>query len=432
MTYAIIGAGFSGLGVAAAFRKNGIDYEQLEAEAAIGGNWSHGVYDTVHIISSRKTTEYTDFPMPASWPDFPSAKQMLEYLNAYADHWDLRPRIRHSTRVTRVRVEDPEEGSWRVSWQLPSGETGERVYEGVIVCNGHHWSCRMPEYPGELTAELMHSKAYKGPAQLADKRVLVIGGGNSACDIAVEAARFAKSAHISMRRGHWFLPKTFFGVPLVELMRPWMPPPLQRALVRAMVKVAVGDYERYGLQRPDHEPFETHPTINSELLYYLRHGEIVPHPGIERWDGADVVFTDGEREPFDLVIAATGYDVDFPFLDEGILRWKDGYPQLIGGVMPLDHKNLYFFGLGQPRYGAGPLVTAGADLLCTTIRAQGQLEMPIGALLERLGQKPPRTWLLDPHAVLRNVRIAKRVFPRLPKVAPWVMGARREHVRRAA
>src|SRR5262249_31960454 len=200
-------AGFCGLGVGAAFKRNGIDFEQFEATDAIGGNWSHGVYETVHIISSRKTTEYADFPMPSTWPDFPSASQMLEYLNAYADHHGLRPHIRLSTRVTRVAPENTEAETWRVAWETADGTQGERVYDGVIVCNGHHWSCRMPRYPGTFTGELLHSKHYKRPAQLEGKRVLVIGGGNSACDIAVEAARFARSAHISMRRGYWFMPK---------------------------------------------------------------------------------------------------------------------------------------------------------------------------------------------------------------------------------
>lgn len=419
-TFAIIGAGFSGLGVAAAFKKNGIDYEQFEKADAIGGNWHHGVYETVHIISSRKTTEYSDFPMPSEWPDFPSAAQMLTYLNAYTDHFGLRPHIRFETQVTRVEPAGGD-GRWRVEWEGPDGVRSAKIFDGVVVCNGHHWASRMPEYPGTFTGEIIHSKAYKSPQQLAGKRVLVIGGGNSACDIAVEAARFAKEAHISMRRGYWFLPKTFLGVPLVELMKPWMPGFAQRGLARVMARVAVGPYERYGLEHPDHRPFDRHPTINSELLYFLRHGEITPHHDIKRWDGDEVEFVDGTKGTFDLIVAATGFEVSFPFLAEGVVKWKDGYPQLIGGLMPPDHKNIYFFGLGQPRYGAGPLITAGADLLCTTVRTQDKLDMPIGAVLEALGQKPPRTWIQDPFVVLRRVRMGKQLMPRLPKIAPLVM-----------
>ncbi len=420
-TFAIVGAGFSGLGVAAAFGKHDIDYEQFEAGDGVGGNWRHGVYETAHIISSRRTTEYADLPMPEGWPDFPSASQILTYLEAYADHHHLRSRIRLRTKVTRVEPADVDAGTWRVAWETAAGERGERVYDGVVVANGHHWASRMPEYPGRFGGELIHSKDYKSPAQLVGKRVLVIGGGNSACDIAVEAARFAREAHVSMRRGYWFLPKTFLGVPLVELMQPWMPATAQRAVARAIARMAFGPYERYGLARPDHRPFDRHPTINSELLYFLRHGQITPHPDIRRWDGNVVELVDGERIEIDLVVAATGFDVRFPFLADGVLRWENGYPNLIGGVMPPEHKNLYFFGLGQPRYGAGPLISAGADLLCTTIATQRRLSVPVGAVLERLGQRPPRTWLQDPFTVLRQIRVGQRIIPRLPAIARLVM-----------
>lgn len=422
MTYAIIGAGFAGLGVAAAFARNGISFELFEAEDDIGGNWRHGVYETVHIISSRKTTEYSDYPMPEEWPDFPSAQQMLAYLMDYADHHGLRDHLRLRTKVTHVTPAAPKDsaGMWEVSWEH-EGERGTAVYEGVVVCNGHHWSTRMPSYPGTFAGEMIHSKQYKSPAQLQGRRVLVIGGGNSACDIAVEAARFAAASHISMRRGYWFVPKTMMGVPTVELMKPWMPLRAQQLLVKAMVRMVVGRYAQYGLEEPDHEPFEHHPTINSELLYNLRHGRITPHPDVRRFRGHDVELTDGSTISVDLVVAATGYDLRFPFLADGVLAWRRGYPQLIGGLMPPDHKNIYFFGLGQPRYGAGPLITAGADLLCTTIETQRKLDVPVGAILARLGQKPPRTWLLDPFVVLRQIRMGKRLMPRLPAIAPLVM-----------
>lgn len=413
----VIGAGFCGLGAAAALSRRGIPYDQVEAADDVGGNWYHGVYETVHIISSKRTTAYADFPMPADWPDFPSADQMLSYLRAYTDHWDLRSRIRFETRVAHVA---PAPGDrWLV--RFDGGE--ERLYGGVIVCNGHHWDKRMPTYPGTFAGELIHAKDYKAPSQLAGRRVLVIGGGNSACDIAVEAARFGASAHIAMRRGYWFLPKTMFGVPTVEVLRPWMPLPLQRLFLKLMLRIIVGPYERYGLQAPDHQPFERHPTINSELLQFLRHGRITPHPDIRRFDGPVVEFVDGRREAFDLIVAATGYRVSFPFLAEGVVRWHEGMPEIIGMVVP-DHKNIYFFGLGQPRYGAGPLITAGADLLCTMIQTQQQLAHPLGQVLRRLGQQPAKSWLQDPFRVMRQVRISQRLLPRLPRVEPLLMGLR--------
>lgn len=415
---AIIGAGFCGLGVAAGLQRAGLSYDQFEADDQLGGNWYHGVYETVHIISSRKTTEYTDWPMPSEWPDFPSKDQMLAYLNGYADHHKLRAHIAFKTAVTQVRPLG--DGH---AWELTLADGTRRLYESVVVANGHHWDRRMPDYPGTFDGELIHSKDYKTPDALKNKRVLVIGGGNSACDIAVEASRFARSAHISMRRGYWFLPKTMLGVPSVELMQPWMPLEAQRAMIQGLLKVVVGPYERYGLQHPDHKVFEKHPTINSELLYHLRHGRITPHPDLRGYEGRAVRFVDGRVEEFDLIVAATGYHVSFPFVAPEVVEWKpDGYPHLIQGLCPPKFRNIYFFGLGQPRYGAGPLISAGSDSLALLIQTQRKMKFPVGAVLERMGGKSPTTWLQDPHQTLRRLRMSGRILPRLPALETLLMG----------
>ncbi len=417
--HAIIGAGFCGLGVAAAFKRHRVPYDQFEADDDIGGNWYHGVYETVHIISSRKTTEYSDWPMPAHWPDFPSASQMLEYLRGYAERWQLRPHIELRTRVEHVRPVPGE--AWEIT--LSTGE--RRVYGGVVVCNGHHWDRRMPEYPGQFAGQIIHSKDYKNPEVLRGKRVLVVGGGNSACDIAVEAARFAEASHISMRRGYWFMPKTMFGVPTVELVKPWMPLEAQRVFIQAMLRAIVGPYERYGLEHPDHDIFERHPTINTELLHFLRHGRITPHRDIARYDGDFVEFTDGARDAFDLIVCATGYNVSFPFVADNVVSWSpEGMPNLIGSMLPPGYKNIYFFGMGQPRYGAGPLISAGAEALCTMVDVQKRLDNPLGAVLKRLGQEPPKTWLQDPHRTLRNIAQGQKLMPRLPAMERAIMSAR--------
>src|SRR5712672_2979190 len=146
---AVIGAGPVGLGMAKALKERGIAYDQLEADDDVGGNWYHGVYRTAHIISSRKTTEYADYPMPAHYPDFPSRAQMVEYLRDYARHFSLRPHIEFGAKVVLVRPRADE------LWDV--GVAGEqRIYKGVLVCNGHHWSKRWPAYPGRFTGDYIH------------------------------------------------------------------------------------------------------------------------------------------------------------------------------------------------------------------------------------------------------------------------------------
>ncbi|MGH9940977.1 MAG: flavin-containing monooxygenase [Pyrinomonadaceae bacterium] len=404
---AVIGAGPVGLAVAKALRQHGIPYEQLEANDDLGGNWYHGVYETAHIISSKKTTEYADYPMPDDYPDFPSARQMVEYLRSYAERFGLRPRIQFHTKVVSARPLP--DGRWEVD--LACGE--QRIYKGLVVCNGHHWDRRFPDYPGRFDGEYLHSKDYKRPEQLAGKRVLVIGGGNSACDVASEAARVGRGCHLSLRRGYWFLPKTIFGVPLPEVVSSWMPVFVQRLLLRAVLRVVFGRYEDYGLPRPDHRIFEHHPTLNSELLHYVKHGRIRPRPDIERFAGRQVFFVDGTSDEFDTVVCATGFHLSFPFLPPGLVPVRGSNALTYAGSVLPDYKNLYVVGTAQARYGFGPLMTPAAELLCQLIRLQDQMELPIGLVLKESGAQPPSTHLLDPHKALRQMKWAGYTLPLL-------------------
>ena len=404
---AVIGAGPVGLAVAKALLQHGISYEQLEANDDLGGNWYHGVYDTAHIISSKKTTEYADYPMPADYPDFPSAQQMVEYLRSYSEAFGLRPHIQFRSKV--VMAWPLADDRWEL--ELASGE--RRIYKGLVVCNGHHWDRRFPNYPGSFTGEYIHSKDYKRPAQLAGKRVLVIGGGNSACDLASEAARVGRSCHLSLRRGYWFLPKTIFGVPLPEFVAGWVPVFAQRLLLQVLLRVVFGKYESYGLPTPDHRIFEHHPTLNSELLHYVKHGRIRPRTDVARFEGRRVFFVDGSSDEFDIVVCATGFNVSFPFLPPGLVPVKGSNALLYAGSVLPDYKNLYIVGTVQARYGFGPLMTPAADLLCRMIKLQDQMELPIGLVLKESGASPPATHLLDPHKALRQMRWARHTLPLL-------------------
>jgi flavin-binding monooxygenase-like protein len=404
---AVIGAGPVGLAMAKALLQHGIRYQQLEADDDLGGNWYHGVYDSAHIISSKKTTEYADFPMPAHYPDFPSAQQMLAYLRAYADAFSLRAHMQFRTKV--VSCVPGADGRWKV--RLASGE--QRLYKGVIVCNGHHWHKRYPQYPGRFTGEYIHSKDYKHPNQLSGKHVLVIGGGNSACDIASEAARVGRSCTISLRRGYWFLPKTLFGMPLTEIIPSWTPVWAQRLLLKILLRIVVGKYEHYGLPQPNHRIFEAHPTLNSELLHYVKHGRIRPRPDVERFEGNRVCFVDGAADEFDMVVCATGFHLSFPFLPADLVPVQGSTALLYGGCLLADYKNLYIVGTMQPRYGFGPLVTPGADLIARLIALQEQMELPIGLVLKASGVRPPRSHLVDPHRAMRQMRRAPYTLPLL-------------------
>ncbi|MGC5024549.1 flavin-containing monooxygenase [Tsukamurella sp. DT100] len=403
----VIGAGYVGNGAAGALKRAGVPYDQIEATDRIGGNWSHGVYDSTHLISSKSSTQYVEFPMPADYPTFPSRAQMLAYLQSYVDHYGLAEHIEFSTEVVDVR---PVGANGMAGWivQLASGEV--RRYRAVVVANGHYWERHLPQYPGEFTGKQLHSKDYKRPADFAEGgRVLVVGAGNSASDIAVEASATFGSADISMRRGYWFIPKTMFGVPASELDRVWIPMPLQRTAFKAMLRLSHGDYERYGLKRPDHKLFTRDVTVTTSLMYALQHGKVRPRPEIERFDGATVHFTDGSSADFDTLVWATGFRTRFPMLDESMFVWENGDPLLIEHVLAPRFANLYLMGLVAPRSGAGRIISHGSAFLAEAIPAQAHFAEPLSDVVARW--IPARSTMLAGSAeILGRVRLLRQAI----------------------
>jgi hypothetical protein len=402
--FLVVGAGPLGLAMAKALGEAGVPYVQVEATDHVGGNWAHGVYETAHIISSRKTTEFPDYPMPASYPDFPSAQQMCAYYEDFAEVHALRGRIRFECPLERC---EPLDGRWSCTF----GDGTVEQFKGVYVCNGHHWRRHFPAWVERFEGEVRHSKDYERPDDLRGKRVLVLGGGNSGCDLASEAARVAARTDWSLRRGYWIMPKSVLGRPIIELLSPWTPVSLQRLLVKAVVRLVIGRYSDYGLPEPDHRPFERHPTVNSEVFHYLAHGRIRPRPSVAGVNGRVVTFADGSSAEYDTVVCGTGFEVSFPFLPEGLVKVRGKVAELIGGALVPGQRHLYIVGAYQPRYGIGPVVRPYCQMLAHWAHLQEELEVPLADVLVALGQKAPTSEVLDPHKAIRGVRMARFADP---------------------
>ncbi|HQY63569.1 MAG TPA: NAD(P)-binding domain-containing protein [Polyangiaceae bacterium] len=358
----LIGAGSSGIAVAKALHERGVPFDAFEASDRVGGNWVFGnkngmssAYKGLHINTSRARMEYSDFPMPPGTPHFPHHSTIAAYFEAYIDRFGLRDKIAFETRVARVEKRGP----YAYEVALSTGET--RRYDAVIVANGHHWDPLWPEpaFPGTLAGQVLHSHDYKEPAPFAGKRVVVLGMGNSAMDIAVELSHVADRVFLAARRGAHVVPKLLFGVPLDQVFTSTRVPRRLRLLLGgAALRAAVGDVTRYGLPKPDHALGEAHPTISSRILDRLAHGAVTPKPNLERLDGGEVVFVDGSRERVDAVIYATGYKVTFPFFDESFVSAKDNELPLYKRVFHPEHEGLAFAGLLQPLGAIMPLAEA--------------------------------------------------------------------------
>ena len=370
--YCVIGGGPSGLTAVKNLKQWGIPCDAIEREDDLGGNWYYGkpnssVYESTHLISSKRMTEYVDYPMPDDYPPYPSHRQVLQYLRGYAKHFDLYSNYQFNCSVESITQE-------RDRWLVQiHGESLPRLYAGVIIANGHHWKPKQPTFPGEFSGKLIHSHEYKTPDVFSGKNVLVIGAGNSGCDIAVEAAIHAKSATISMRRGYHFVPKFIRGKPtdvVGDRVRNWpIPQVLQRMIAKFSIQWALGKPEKYGLPEPDHELFQTHPIINSQLPYYVGHGKIQVRPNIKRLRGNGIEFEDGTQESFDLVVCATGYEVSFPFIDPQYLHWQDGAPKLYLHAFHPKFDNLFISGMIQPNSGQWGLTDLQAQLIARYIVA---------------------------------------------------------------
>jgi dimethylaniline monooxygenase (N-oxide forming) len=363
----VLGAGSSGIAACKALFDRNIPFDCYEKSDRVGGNWVFGnkngmssAYRGLYINTSRERMQYADFPMPHDYPDFPHHSQIARYFDAYVDHFGFRDRIRFEHGVKHARR--LADGRWEIQASKNGSDAIEtETYDVLLVANGHHWDPRWPEpaFPGTFDGTAMHSHYYVDSMGWGGKRVLILGMGNSAMDIAVEASYVADRVFLAARRGAHVIPKYLFGRPIDQLsMSTNLPWALRRKLVETLLRVTVGDMTRYGLPKPDHRIGEAHPTISGRILDRLTHGAITPKPNIERLEGARVRFTDGSVEDIDVIIYCTGYKVTFPFFEESLLAARENDLPLFRRVFEPNVPNLCFIGLLQPLGAIMPLAEA--------------------------------------------------------------------------
>ena len=373
---AVIGAGPSGITALKNLLDEGLDAIGLEAGSEVGGNWIYteqdghsSVFETTHIISSRSLSEYADLPWETSNPqvaDYPSHQELAAYFQDYARRFGLYSKIRFQTKVLKATRQD--ENQWTLELEH-QGTVMKEKFSHVVVCNGHHWNPRWPDYPGNFSGEFLHSHDFKKAAPFAGKRVLVIGGGNSACDVAVETSRVSAKTDISWRRGYRIVPKFVFGKPsdVFASGTSWMPIGLRTKLSAAILRLMVGSNTLYGLQEPDHAFGETHPTVNDELLYRIRHGKVHPKRDIERFQGKTVFFKDGSSAEYDSIIACTGFIITHPFFDKNFLSYSEGPVPLYLKMMHPQMSDVFFVGLFQPLGCIWPLAELQSKIMAREI-----------------------------------------------------------------
>jgi len=419
----VIGAGPSGITAAKNLKDEGMDVVVYDLGIDVGGNWvfteeigHSSVFETTHIISSKTLSEYEDFPMPSDYPDYPSHKHLAKYFQDYARHFDLYPLIQFRTLVKHC--ERNQDGTWTVTVEK-NGETSSHQFDALAVCNGHHWLPRMPQYPGQFDGEFIHSHEVKKFSRFAGKRVLVIGGGNSACDVAVESSRVAASVDMSWRRGYWIAPKFMMGKPadVFSTKIHWLPRKLWQKLSAFSLYIRNGKNTDYGLPEPDGPLGSHHPTINEDLFFTIRHGKIKPRGDIASLHGKEVIFKDGTKGEYDIIVACTGYIIAHPFFDKQMIDYSEGEVPLWLRMMHPDISNLFFIGLFQPLGCIWPGSELQSKIMARELAGKWSRPTNIKKLIAEELKRPDFHQIDTPrHTITVDYhRFRKRLLGQLPK-----------------
>lgn len=302
----IAGAGPAGLAVGACLRRKGIPCVMLEQGEHIAGSW-HDHYERLRLHTSKSFSELPFLHYPDHYPRYPTRKQVIHYLEGYAREFDLEPRFSQ-----HLRAAYPVDGGWEAQTQ----DTTYRASH-LVVATGRNREPHRPEWSGQdaYRGDILHSSEYRDGESFAGQKVLVIGCGNSGGEIAIDLHEQGTQAAIAVRSPMHALPRDLLGVPIVALavaespLPPWLADTLNAPVLRA----AMGNLERCGLNRPRNGPLAEIrskgrvPLIDVGTVKLIRQGTIAVFPGVAEFTEKGVVFTDGRQEDFDAVILATGY-----------------------------------------------------------------------------------------------------------------------------
>ncbi len=348
---AIIGAGASGICSAKYLLESGFDVTVFEIGTQIGGMWCYrndsgmsSAYRTLHINTSRGVTRFSDLDFDASTQPFPDHYDMHRYLVSYADHFGVTPRIRFNSRVAQVHPAfDPAREPPK--WDVELAEGSRETFDAVLVATGH---LSKPLHAPDLRqfgGTYLHAHDYREPEPFVGKRICVVGVGNSACDIASDVCVTAPRCVLVARSGVVILPKLMFGRAFTDItaqiQRPWIPRALRRRMTRLLVWLAHGDLTKLGFARPT---TLTHVTSNATVVTDIAYRRIAVKRGITRVDGNTLHFEDGSSEAFDVLIAATGYEIDLGFIPRDVVPVENNRLDLYLRIAPPNWPGLFFMG----------------------------------------------------------------------------------------
>lgn len=406
----VIGAGPSGLTATKTLAQAGLDAECYDISSVIGGQWvidnpngRSAAYRSLRTNTPRRMNRFSDFAMPEDWPVFPSASQVAEWLAEYARTFDLTPRIHLNTEV--LKATPLTDQGWIVQLRRADGTISDEAFDGLVVATGTYWKPRLPEFAGDFSGVLLHSQSYRDPRTPADtqgKHVVVVGIGNTGCEIAVEMARAgAASVTLSARSGTWIMPKLVNGkslsdqtpmvhpedklLPIFSILPENLRQPLFSWIAKKAIRKQFGaQMDRLvalGLPPPPDHPLSKRPTVAQDLLPALEAGEVTARGPIRALEGKEAIYADGTRAPADIVICATGFHLALPFLDASAADTSGDDLPLYRAVMSPHRRDLFFAGLGRPSGAFWPISEVQARFAAALL--SGAYALPAQAEIDR-------------------------------------------------
>lgn len=402
---AVVGGGASGLASVKCCLDEGLEPVCFESSDDFGGLWRFkenpepdraSIYHSLIINTSKEMMCFSDFPIPAHYPNYMHNSFIMEYFRMYDDHFKLRKYIRFNTKVVQIkqRSDFSHSGQWDVETENKDGKKEKHIFDAVMICIGHHCQPNLPlhDFPGidTFTGEYFHSRDYKVPEEWRNKKAVVVGIGNSGGDIAVELSRFTKQVYLSTRRGAWILNRVGHqGLPLdlrsnriLKVVRSSFPFDLICSLGERQLNQRF-NHSLYNL-KPKHRLFSQHPTVNDDLPNRILSGTIQVKPNIRRFQGSSVEFDDGSvAESIDLVVFATGYKFSYPFLANHVVSVADNKVSLYKYVFPpeLDRPTLAIIGLVQPLGAIMPISEMQARWATRVFK--GLIKLPSVAVMHK-------------------------------------------------
>jgi cation diffusion facilitator CzcD-associated flavoprotein CzcO len=319
----IIGASISGLAAAACLRQRNIPYIIIEKQGQVAAPWRKH-YDRLHLHTSKRFSGLPFKKMPAGYPQYPSRLQVIEYLEDYQTTFDIHPLF--NTEATNVRREG---GHW-----ITTTDKGSFQSKYLVMATGAYGRPKPVEFSGMETfpGKILHSYDYKTARDFSGQRVLVVGFGNSACEIAIDLCEQGAKASMSVRSPVNVISRDILGIPILEvsLLMSRLSPRVADALSAPVVRLTVGDITKLGLKKLPYGPLEQiqrdgqAPVMDIGTLNHIRKGHVKIFDGIDHIDGQTVWFKDGRKEDFDVIVAGIGYYRDYAeFVEVGPERFQD-------------------------------------------------------------------------------------------------------------